>query len=61
MQLSLMLAIWACAAVWVTAVVRWRHRRPVLPYQPRRPVPWGIVDLAMVLLFFLAAEGVLAR
>ncbi|MCD4727607.1 MAG: CPBP family intramembrane metalloprotease [Pirellulales bacterium] len=51
------LAIWAFVAVWAAAFAKWRQRRPVIPYQPRRPVPWGALDLSFVMLIFLAAQA----
>ena len=52
-----MLAVTACAAVWVWMAVRWWQRRPVVSYQPRRPVPWHAVDLAVIVLFYLALQS----
>jgi len=45
-------AIFACVAVWANLVARRRRRQPVLPYQPRRPVPWGIADVVFVMLIY---------
>ena len=47
-----MVAVTACAAVWVW----WRRgggRGGLSYYQPRRPVPWKPIDLAVVVLFYL--------
>jgi membrane protease YdiL (CAAX protease family) len=52
-----MAAISACVAVWVLVWVRWSQRQPVVPYQPRRPVPWGGLDLLLVVVFYLAAQS----
>lgn len=35
-----------CAG-WIEAVRRLVRKRPVLAYCPRRPVPWGLIDLAL--------------
>lgn len=43
------LATLACLAVSVLAVVRWRQGLPVLPYQPRPPVPWAGLHLVLAL------------
>jgi membrane protease YdiL (CAAX protease family) len=51
------LAIVACGLVWGLAVNRWRQGRPAVPYQPRRPVPWHGIDLALVVLFYVAMQG----
>lgn len=45
------LAVWG--ALW------WRRVPGAawVPYEPRRPVPWGLVDLALVVALFLAANA----
>jgi membrane protease YdiL (CAAX protease family) len=61
---AIVLAIWACLAVWAVVVTRWRRGLPILPYQPRRPVPWRGIDLLFVLAFYLVSVillGSLAR
>ncbi|MFW6125080.1 MAG: type II CAAX prenyl endopeptidase Rce1 family protein [Pirellulales bacterium] len=51
-------AVWALligtVLFWAGVIGRWRGGRRVLPYEPRRPVPWTGGDLATVLVFFLA-------
>jgi membrane protease YdiL (CAAX protease family) len=50
-------AIAACVAVWTWAGVRWFHRRPVLPFEPRRPVPWhGIDVLTMAMAYYVIPQ-----
>jgi membrane protease YdiL (CAAX protease family) len=50
-----------CAAVLgsfvmaVVIVVRLARRRPVVAYQPRRPVPWGLLDLLLVFGLYVAS------
>ena len=40
--LAVVMAVWACfAAPWLYVFVRLRRRLPVIPFQPRRGVPWG--------------------
>jgi len=51
------LAVTACAAMWVWLVARWWRRQSIVSYQPRRPVPWHAVDLAAVLVFYLALQS----
>ena len=46
------LAIGACAAVWAWVAMRWRLGLPLLPYQPRRPVPWRGVDVLLILMAY---------
>jgi membrane protease YdiL (CAAX protease family) len=59
--LLVLLAIFGCIAVWGRVASRWIGGLPVLPYQPRRPVPWGGGDLVLSLLFYLAMQvGVVA-
>jgi membrane protease YdiL (CAAX protease family) len=50
------LAIIACAAVWTMMIVRWRRGQPVLPYEPRRPVPWKGLDVAFVAVLFICGS-----
>jgi membrane protease YdiL (CAAX protease family) len=48
-----LLAILPCAAVWMAMAGRWDRRLPVLPYQPRRPVPWGAIDVMLLVSVFI--------
>jgi membrane protease YdiL (CAAX protease family) len=42
--------------LWGVAFVKLFRRQPLLAYEPRRPVPWGLVDLGLVvIILFLAA------
>jgi membrane protease YdiL (CAAX protease family) len=50
-------AIWACLAVWVAVANRRRRGLPVLPYQPRRQVPWRVLDLLAMLAIYLALQA----
>ena len=40
-------------AAWIWAVVQVWQGRPILPLEARRPVPWGLVDLVLVVGAFL--------
>ena len=53
--LWLTIAFAACGllATVLVAIKAWRNP-PLLPYEPRRPVPWGPMDLLLVFLCFLA-------
>lgn len=51
-----MAAIVGCLAVWV--IVLFGRRRPLIPYQPRRPVLWRLPDLLVILVFYLGVQGV---
>lgn len=35
---------------WFLAIVKLWRRQPLLAYEPRRPVPWGLIDLLLVVL-----------
>jgi membrane protease YdiL (CAAX protease family) len=50
----------ACAAAWTLIAKRSRRCRPVLPYEPRRPVPWRAADLFALLLVYVFVPALLA-
>jgi len=52
---GLCLGVWLLVAVWV-----WQGNR-VLPYQPRRPVPWRALDLLLVLLIYVAVAAAVQK
>jgi membrane protease YdiL (CAAX protease family) len=52
-----LLAVTACVAAWARVAARFWHRQPVLAYQPRRPVPWQVTDLALVVVFYLIVQS----
>jgi membrane protease YdiL (CAAX protease family) len=54
--MSLLILV-ATLVPWVWMVRRLVARRPILPYQPRRPVPWGGLDVALVVMFLWGAVG----
>jgi len=54
LSLPVLAAVLSCLAVWTVVLIR---RRPLAPYQPRRPVPWRLPDLLVILLFYLAVQG----
>jgi membrane protease YdiL (CAAX protease family) len=47
----------ASFAVGMLAIARWKQRRPIVPYQPRRPVPWQAFDLAVIVVFYLVMQS----
>lgn len=49
-----MAAVLACVVVWGLAIDRWRRGRSVAPYQPRRPAPWRIIDVALAMGMYVA-------
>jgi membrane protease YdiL (CAAX protease family) len=42
-------AIFVCLTCWMAAIRRVRRGRPLVAYQPRRRVPWGVGDLLFAL------------
>ena len=38
---------------WFLAIDRVVHRQPIIAWSPRRPVPWTILDLLMIMLLFI--------
>lgn len=46
-------------SVWLTIVRRILQRRPLLPFEPRRPVPWNGLDVLAVLLGYVCLGGLL--
>jgi membrane protease YdiL (CAAX protease family) len=55
----ILLGITACAATWGAVAARWLSGRPVLPYRPRRRVPWRLGDVAVVALLFVLLPNLL--
>jgi len=47
-------------AVWAVVADRLRRGEPVVPYEPRRQVPWGAGHVLAVVLIFLAVAGLMA-
>ena len=57
--LAVNLAILSCVAVWMWVVSRRSQHLPILPYQPRRPVPWGGIDVAAMAIVYLLGPSLL--
>jgi membrane protease YdiL (CAAX protease family) len=57
----LLLMLAACGATWVIVAVRWRHGQPVLPYQPRRRVPWRLGDVALLMFVYFIGPALLVQ
>ncbi len=51
-------ALLACLAAWTFILDRLAKGRTVLPRQPRRPVPWTLIDLFLVLAVFAMFSAV---
>jgi membrane protease YdiL (CAAX protease family) len=60
-----LLCIAISAPVWTLIVLRWQRGHSVLPYQPRRSVPWNAGDLLLIVLvhwtLLVVAGGIAAE
>ncbi len=54
LDLGFGLVLAASLGLWLVIADRLRRGAPVLPYEPRRPVPWGGIYLIVVLSIFLS-------
>jgi membrane protease YdiL (CAAX protease family) len=43
-------------AAWTAIERRYRQRQPLIEFEPRRPVPWRLLDLLTIVLFCLFAQ-----
>lgn len=59
--LILGLAVWASLVVWTWVGMRVFAGEKVVPYQRRRPVPWGGIEVLLLLLFAPFASWVTAQ
>jgi membrane protease YdiL (CAAX protease family) len=50
---------WLCLIAWAFMVSRLISKKPVLPLEPRRQVPWNALDLFIVFVFFVMVSGVM--
>lgn len=48
----------ACVWGWTRALLRWRTGESILPLEPRRPVPWGLLDVVFTVFVFFSLQGV---
>lgn len=46
-------------SVWAVIISRVRQRRPLVPFEPRRPVPWNMFDVLAILLAYVSLGGTL--
>jgi len=56
-QFGVVVLLTACIVLWGQMLYRISRGLPVLPYVPRRPVPWKLIDLLGILLIFLVLFG----
>ncbi len=47
----------ACVWGWTRALRRWRAGGSIVPLEPRRPVPWGLLDVIFTVFVFFAIQG----
>ena len=53
--LTIMVVLGGFVAAWAYTLLQLWRRQPLIPWQPRRHVPWGLIDLAIIIgLFFVA-------
>ncbi|MBX9789823.1 MAG: CPBP family intramembrane metalloprotease [Pirellulales bacterium] len=48
-------------AMWVLAVRRLRAGEPLISFEPRRPVPWGVAEFVLIILLYFVIGGLVAR
>jgi membrane protease YdiL (CAAX protease family) len=58
MQLVAVAVLVGCGVGWSLAFRRLARRQPVLVHHPRRPAPWGLIDLALAALLLTAFQMV---
>ncbi len=49
----------ASLKVWLIMATRWRQRRPLVEYEPHRPVPWNALDLLAIAGVYAAMNALL--
>ncbi|MEX0711449.1 MAG: CPBP family intramembrane glutamic endopeptidase [Pirellulales bacterium] len=54
--LAFVLLAVASIAAWAVIERRWRRRRPLIEFEPRRPVPWRLLDFLAIVSFCLFAQ-----
>ena len=53
LSLLVVALIAASLIVWAGVAAKWRQGAPIVPYEPRRPVPWTIVDLLAIAVVYV--------
>jgi membrane protease YdiL (CAAX protease family) len=53
LHLGVALLLTACVALWGQILYRFSRGLPVLPYEPRRPAPWRLIDLVGIFLAYV--------
>lgn len=52
-----MLWLAACIIVWAIIAARRARRQPVLPYESRRQVPWGAIDIIVIVAMLIFTQA----
>jgi membrane protease YdiL (CAAX protease family) len=56
MTLGILAALLASGLAWIVVLFRVRAGQPLLAHEPRRDVPWGLVDLLIAVVVLLATQ-----
>ncbi|MGI8982123.1 MAG: CPBP family intramembrane glutamic endopeptidase [Pirellulaceae bacterium] len=56
--LAALITLLGFCVCWGLAIAKLVHRQPLLAYEPRRPVPWGLIDLVLVVVILYVAAKV---
>jgi membrane protease YdiL (CAAX protease family) len=56
-----LLAVVGCVVVWTKIAMRGARRLPVLPYQPRRRVPWRTFDVILLAATYILVPALVMR
>lgn len=57
LTLLVTLAIAGCLTAWTWTLGNWSRGQAVVPYQPRRPVPWRGIDVALIAFVYVVAPS----
>lgn len=53
--LAALITLLSSCVCWGLAIAKLVRRQPLLAYEPRRPVPWGLIDLGLVVVILVLA------
>lgn len=57
-QIAVIALLAASLIVWTVILQRWLRGQPVIAYEPRDPIPWGVLDIFVTVCLFLASTQV---
>lgn len=55
--LGILVVLLLSAMAWIVAMRRLSNGKPLLPYEPRRPVTWGLIDLGIAFLILFGTQS----